>query len=119
VKTRIKDLTLLNAAAKALGLKPVDRKSVRGWKGQQTVADVVWKATSKYDIGAVRKADGTYELIADWWGVRLELPGMPDKLIQEYSVQSVVRQAKLLGHQVMVNREAQPDGSIRLVVKTR
>jgi hypothetical protein len=116
VKTRIRDLTLLNAAAKALGLKPVDRKTVRGWLGQQTQADVVWEATSKYDIGAVRKPDGTYELIADWWAVKRTAPGISDnRLKQEYSVQTVIRQAKLLGQQV--SKETLPNGSIRLIIQ--
>jgi hypothetical protein len=116
VKTQVKDLSLLDKAAETLGLKKVNRTVVNGYVGQKTNAEHVWQVSEKYDVGAVKSADGTYSLIADWWGTSQTHQGLDKKLIQEYGIQTVLRRAKLMGHSV--TRESQKDGSVRLVVKT-
>jgi len=88
---------------------------VRGYLGQEAEADIVWQVDNKYDIGAVRQPDGTYTLVADWWGVDKTVKDLQRKILQQYNVQNVLRRAKLMGHQV--KQESQPDGSIHLVVK--
>lgn len=117
VKTQLRDLSLLNAAAKALGLKRTERTTVKGYVGEKTDADYVWQVSKKYDVGAIKSEDGTYTLTADWWGTDRTIPGLAQKIRQEYGVQAVLRRAKPMGHQVV--RKGQKDGSIRLVVKTR
>ncbi len=116
VKTKIKDLNMLDAAAKALGLKRVERNQVRGWRGKETFANAVWQVNHRYDVGAVKSADGTYDLVADWWGTVQTVPDLQTKLSVEYGVQVVLRRARLMGHQV--ERQPQKDGSVRLVIKT-
>jgi len=116
VSTQIKDLSLLNASAKALGLKKVERTVVNGYIGQKTEAEHVWQVSENYDFGVIKNANGTYDLIADWWGCGLTTPNLDKKIIQEYSVQSILRRAKLMGHSAV--RETQPDGSVKVKVKS-
>lgn len=117
VKTQIKDLALLDKAAQAHGLEKVKRKIINGFAGGKTEADVVWRVSNRYDVGAVKQQDGTYNLVADWWGTNHTNPNLSQKLMQEYSIQVVLRRAKLMGHSV--TKESQKDGSVKLVLQTR
>jgi hypothetical protein len=114
VKTNIDDINALDAAAKALGLKLSESNMVRGYSNQKIAADVVWNANDKYDVGAVKQPDGTYALVADWWGVGYE---MEEKLLNEYAVQKTLKRAKIMGHKLK-SKTTLSDGTveIRLVV---
>lgn len=116
VKTQIKDLTLLDAAARALGLQKVDRTVVNGFVGQKTDADHVWQVSKGYDVGAIKASDGTYSLIADWWGTDRTIPGLDNKLKQQYGIQAALRRAKLLGHQLL-ERDVKADGTVELRIR--
>ncbi|MFX4261259.1 DUF1257 domain-containing protein [Pelotomaculum propionicicum] len=116
VKTQIKELTLLKAAMKALNLQMVERQTVNGYMGNKTTADAVWQVSDNYDVGAIKNADGTFDLVGDWWGTSMTIPMLEQKIPQEYAVQNVLRRAKLMGHQVA--KENRKDGSVRLVVRT-
>lgn len=115
VKTQVKDLDLLDAVARELGLVPGSRKEVRGWRGATAHADRVYEIPGHpYDVGVVRQEDGTYALVADWWGVEQKLPGLQGKLLQEYAVKAVLRQAKLLGQRATVSRDT--GGVVRIKI---
>lgn len=116
IRTEIKDLAMLDKAARALDLQPVERRQVKGFAGTHQ-ADAVWQVSDRYDVGVVKEKDGTYTLVADWWGTNFAVPDLDKKLLQEYSVQVVLRRARLMGHQV--ERRQETDGSIKLVVRTR
>lgn len=117
VKCKIKDLPLLTKAAIALGLQPVERKTVNGYQGQQTTADMVYQVTHKYDVGAVKDhQSGNYNLVADWWGTDQAIPNLAQKLQMEYSAQTLLRRGKLNGDE-FIKREVENNGSIRLVFK--
>ncbi|ACX51824.1 hypothetical protein Adeg_0677 [Ammonifex degensii KC4] len=107
VRTQIRDLGLLDEAAMELGLVVSSRREVRGWAGQLHQADRVYEVPGhRYDVGVVRQDDGTYALVADWWGVEQKAPGLQGRLLQEYAVKAVLRQAKLLGQRAVVRRES-------------
>jgi hypothetical protein len=98
---------------KTFGYKRAERSFVNGYRQQTTGVDAAWETSgSSYDVGAVKQPDGTYMLVADWMMARIK----PNEILQQYNVQNVLRRARLMGHQV--KQEKQPDGSIRLVVKT-
>lgn len=115
VKTQIKELSLLEAATKALGLQKVERKLVNGYVGQKTDAEHVWQVSSSYDLGAIKNASGNYDLVADWWGTDHTIHRLDKKVIQEYSVQAILRRAKLLGQSAV--RETQSDGSVKVKIR--
>lgn len=116
VETQIRDLSLLNASAKALGLKKAERKTVNGYQGI-TNADVVWQVCPSYDVGAIKNPNGTYDLVADWWGTGMTIPKLEQKIPQEYALQVILRRAKLMGHQVS-NKDLNQDGSVKIRIRT-
>jgi len=92
---------------------------VRGYKGQKLNADISIDM-GKYDIGVVKQADGTYEIVADWWGVETTR-GTTEKefveeLNQKYAYQRVVIACEEQGYTLeeTVNQE---DGKIALTMK--
>jgi hypothetical protein len=82
--------------------------SVRGYRGQ------------KLDAALVRAEDGTYDLVADWWGVEttkgVSEEEMKTRLRQRYAYHNVLMACQAKGYEVEeeVNQE---DGSVQLVVR--
>ena len=75
VETKINDLVALKAALEELGLQFEQATEdqlvkVRGWKGSTLTAEAKIKASKSYDIGLQLSEEGTYKLVADWWGTR-------------------------------------------------
>ena len=61
---KIVSVTALRAAAKDLGLELEEKGQVRGYSWTRP-ADYVLKLPGKYDLGFVKKADGSYSFLAD------------------------------------------------------
>jgi uncharacterized protein DUF1257 len=93
--------------------------NVRGWRGQELGGKLSINM-GKYDIGVVANADGTYDLVADWWGVEttkgLSEVEVKNQLSQRYQYHNVKIACESKGYTVEeeVNQE---DGSIQLVVR--
>jgi hypothetical protein len=92
---------------------------VRGYRGDSLQAKIKVDM-GRYDVGVVENADGTYELVADWWGVEttkgISEQEMAEQLGQRYQYHNVKQACEDKGYAVEeeVNEE---DGSIRLVVR--
>ena len=91
VETQINDLVCLQAALVELGLEYEEANEnelvkVRGWKGSTLTAVAKIKASKTYDIGLQLTEQGTYKLVADWWGIEEET-----NETQEVIMQKVVR----------------------------
>jgi hypothetical protein len=71
LKTRIVSLEHLKAALTDLKMAFVDRPvSIRGYGGQTTQVELKVPTQSPgYDLG-FRKQGDTYDLVADWWGIK-------------------------------------------------
>jgi len=93
--------------------------NVRGWRGQ-TMAAKLSVNMGKYDIGVVQNPDGTFDLVADWWGVEttkgLSEAELKNRLSQRYQYHNVKMACEAKGYSVEeeLNEE---DGSIQLVVR--
>jgi hypothetical protein len=93
--------------------------SVRGYRGQ-TLDAALSIPMGTYDIGVVRADDGTFDLVADWWGVEttkgVSEEEFQTKLRQRYAYHNVLIACEAKGYAVEeeVNQE---DGSIQLVVR--
>ncbi|HTO98386.1 MAG TPA: DUF1257 domain-containing protein, partial [Myxococcales bacterium] len=77
VETKINDLVALKAALAELGMEFEEATEnslvkVRGWKGSTLTAEAKIKASKSYDIGLQLTEEGTYKLVADWWGIEEE-----------------------------------------------
>lgn len=93
--------------------------TVRGYRGQ-TLAAAMSIDMGTYDIGVVASEEGTYDLVADWWGVEttkgVSEEEFQTKLRQRYAYHNVLMACEGKGYTVEeeVNQE---DGSIQLVVR--
>ncbi|HLU65573.1 MAG TPA: DUF1257 domain-containing protein [Kofleriaceae bacterium] len=93
--------------------------TVRGYRGQ-TLDATLCIDMGTYDIGVVKSEDGTYELVADWWGVEttkgVSEEELSTRLKQRYAYHNVLMACEAKGYTVEeeVNQE---DGSIQLVVR--
>ena len=93
--------------------------SVRGYRGD-TLQAKMKVDMGRYDVGVIENADGTYELVADWWGVEttkgISEEEFQHQLGQRYQYHNVKQACEDKGYSVEeeLNEE---DGSIRLVVR--
>ena len=88
VETKINDLVALKAALAELNMEFEEATEnslvkVRGWKGSTLTAEAKIKASKSYDIGLQLTEEGTYKLIADWWGIEEETNESAEKLQQK------------------------------------
>jgi len=121
---KITNLLALKRALAELGHKFAEATSehgveVRGYKGAKLEAEVSIDM-GKYDIGVVKQADGTYEIVADWWGVETTR-GVTEKefveeVNQKYAYQRVVMACEDQGYTLEETKNEQ-DGKISLTMK--
>ena len=121
VATKINNLTALFKALDKLNLKYAHGEQgveVRGYKGQKINAEVSIDM-GKYDIGVVKNADNTYELVSDWWGIEttkgLTEAEVVKEINQKYAYQKVVIAVEEAGYTVDTNNVA-ADGTVKLNV---
>lgn len=92
---------------------------VRGYRGQ-TLDAAIKIDMGKYDIGVVKAADGTYELVADWWGVEttkgVTEEEFAQRLNQRYQYHNVKIACEDKGYSVEEETNEE-DGTINLVVR--
>jgi hypothetical protein len=126
VKTKIKDLVCLIRAIEQLGYtytKAEEHQLVRvmGYQGQTTDAILKIHASKTYDIGVRLTADGTYEFVADWWGVETTRGVTEEDFIkqvtQKYSYHKVMEEIRKRGYTVE-SEEAKEDQTIQVRVRT-
>jgi hypothetical protein len=93
--------------------------TVRGYRGD-TLKAAIKINMGQYDIGVIANEHGTYDLVADWWGVEttkgVSEEEFKHQLSQKYQYHNVKMACEDKGYAVEeeVNEE---DGSIRLVVR--
>lgn len=93
--------------------------TVRGYRGQ-TLEAAFSIDMGTYDVGVVRSEDGTYDLVADWWGVEttkgISEEEFRDQLKQRYSYHNVKIACEAKGYTVEEETNEE-DGSVNLVVR--
>jgi hypothetical protein len=114
IRTQLRNIKTVQQALEDLGYT-VEDGDVRGYADQHTDADLVVRTDSGYDIG-FRKERGVVVMVGDFWGLRLDRQAFLNQVSQRYAYLTVRDQAEAQGWQ-MVTEEAQPDGSIRLVMQ--
>jgi hypothetical protein len=124
VETKINDLVCLKAAMAELGLEYEEATQsqlvkVRGWKGSTLTAEARIKASKSYDIGLQLTEEGTYKLVADWWGIEEETneaaEKVQQKLIQCYAKHKVKAEVAKQGF-TLDEEVVEADGTIKLGV---
>ena len=125
IRTCVKDLAALTLAIRDLGLdlslvKGVGGKpTIRGYATATREVDIAVRLHGPYDAGFLQQPDGTYQLVADWWGghVAQEIGDQGGKLLQRYAYHVIRLQAWRKGWSVHQTMNA--DGSLRLVLTGR
>lgn len=120
VKTQITDVGMLTRALTDLKYPFAENTLVRGYQGKNEQADVVVKPGGAYDIGFVKAADGSYHIVADWWGVEKEAKlrerSFLEPVMQRYAYHKVVDEVAKQGFQV-VQESVGVDQTVKLTVR--
>ncbi len=116
ITTQIKDIAALRSACSELGLELVARGTARGYASNSLEGDHIIRLKGPYDIALNKEPDGAFGLATDWWDghVEKEVGAGFGRLLQLYAVHKATAEARKRGH--MVQRKAQRDGSIKLVI---
>ncbi|MBS2021143.1 MAG: DUF1257 domain-containing protein, partial [Deltaproteobacteria bacterium] len=92
---------------------------VRGWEGSTLGAEVKSKASKSYDIGLQLTEEGTYKLVADWWGIEEETNETAEKIqqkvIQCYAKHKVKAEVEKQGF-TLDEETVDADGTIKIGV---
>lgn len=123
VKTQFRHREALIACLHNLGYEVATDTVIRGHNGEHEV-DIAVKKAKGYGIGFVRNPDGTYDMLADWWGVAgsderkmaQELQQQAGTIQKEYAKKMVLEQAARDGFAI-VSQTEQEDGTLRIVVR--
>ena len=120
VRTRITDREKLKLALGDLRHSYKEDTVVRGYMGQKLKADVVVSPGGAYDIGFEKAKDGSYQVVADWWGVTQEC-GLKEQdflqpVVQRYAYHTVGEQVAKQGFQV-VQETVGADPTVKVTVR--
>jgi hypothetical protein len=100
IRTRITERQHLVAALQAMHLQyqASEREDlvVRGYRDNTERAEIVINTGTNYDIG-LRRREGSYEAVADWWGVqhgKMKQETFLQQLHRENAHQTVLQYAR-------------------------
>ncbi len=116
IQTQVRDLDALRAALGELGVTLLANTNARGYLNNTLHGDFVIRLKGPYDIALNKVPGGSYGLTTDWWDghVEKEVGSQFGRLLQLYGVHKTMIEARKKGH--FVQRKAQKDGSIKLVI---
>jgi len=118
IKTQITDAEILIKSLQDLGFTVQTSAQVRGHNGLRLQADVVAVLPGHYDLGWTKNADGTFDLVADLWGVAKQhnQQQLLDSINQKYAVNKTIAEIQRLGYN-LAKHTVQADGTIKLIVQ--
>ena len=101
LRTKITEAETLTTALRDLGITVKTNADVRGYNGQRVRSDIVAVLEGDYDLGWSRNSDGTYDLIADLWGVakKHNQTELINSINQKYAVNKTLAEVKQRGLQ--------------------
>jgi Protein of unknown function (DUF1257) len=101
LRTKITESEILKSSLRDLGISVKTEADVRGYNGQRVRADIVAVLEGEYDLGWSRNADGSFDLIADLWGVakKHNQTELINSINQKYAVNKTLSEVKRPGLQ--------------------
>jgi hypothetical protein len=101
LRTKITDAEILQQSLRDLGISTKVEADVRGYNGQRVRADLVAVLEGEYDLGWSRNSDGSFDLIADLWGVakKHNQTELINSINQKYAVNKTLAEVKRPGLQ--------------------
>ena len=116
IKTQIVDKEYLLKALDELGYEyETGSVEVRGLAGERTRAEVKVKLGLGREIG-FRRVSGTYDVVADTWGLGINLKDFSQKVTQRYAYHTTIARLQAQGFDLVGEEQAQ-DGQIRLTLR--
>lgn len=114
IKVKIKNGEFLHQVLQELGYQVECNTTVRGYLGDTTQAEYVIRQPNRYDLGFRRKGEN-YELVADFWGAKINQQAFVNKITQKYAHKTLMATVQEQGFNVE-EEETLEDGTVRVVV---
>ncbi len=114
IKVQIKNAEILHESLQELGYQVERNTFVRGYQGDQTEADYVIRQQNGYDLGFRRDGEN-YELVADFWGARINQQQFVNSITQKYAHKTLMATVQAEGFNVEEEQTLE-DGTVRVVV---
>jgi hypothetical protein len=114
VRVQIKQGEVLHEALLDLGYTIVQNAEVRGYQGNKTTADYVVRQSNGYDLG-FRRVAAEYELVADFWGAKIDQKLFVNQVTQKYAHKLLLKTTAEQGFNLEAE-EVMQDGTVRVVV---
>ncbi len=101
LRTKVSDAQILVNSLRDLGIEVKTEAEVRGYNGQSVRADIVATLEGEYDLGWSRNSDGSFDLIADLWGVakKHNQTELINSINQKYAVNKTLSEVQERGLQ--------------------
>jgi hypothetical protein len=101
LRSKLTDAEVLKASLRDLGIAVQTNAEVRGAGCQRVRADIVAVLEGGYDIGWSQNTDGSFNLIADLWGVasKHDMANLLSSINQKYAVNKTLAEVKRPGLQ--------------------
>ncbi|MFM6345738.1 MAG: DUF1257 domain-containing protein, partial [Dolichospermum sp.] len=99
IKVQIKQGEVLLQVLKELGYQVEQNTQVRGYMGDKTNAEYVIKQSNGYDLGFRKNAE-SYELVADFWGAKINQQEFINKISQKYAHKTLMETIQTEGFNV-------------------
>jgi hypothetical protein len=101
LRTKIADAVVLQTSLRDLGIEVKTDADVRGYNGQRIRADIVAVLEGEYDLGWSENTNGSFDLIADLWGVakKHNQTELINSINQKYAINKTLAETKQPGLQ--------------------
>jgi hypothetical protein len=97
-----------------LGYQIETNTQVRGYMGKKTTAEYVIRQSNGYDLGFRRQGE-TYELVADFWGAKINQQEFIQQITQKYAHKTLKTSLNQQGFTIETE-ETLEDGTVRVIV---
>ena len=114
IKVQIKQGEVLLDVLQELGYQVEQNTQVRGYMGDKTNAEYVIKQSNGYDLGFRKNGEG-YELVADFWGAKINQQEFVNNISQKYAHKTLMKTIQTEGFNVE-EEEVLADGTLRVIV---
>jgi hypothetical protein len=114
IKVQIKQGEVLLQVLKELGYQVEQNTQVRGYMGDKTNAEYVIKQSNGYDLGFRKNGEG-YELVADFWGAKINQQEFVNNISQKYAHKTLMETIQTEGFNVE-EEEVLADGTVLVIV---
>ena len=114
IKVQIKNSNILYQVLQELGYQVDLNSTVRGYQGNKTQAEYVIRQNNGYDLGFRSQGD-SYELVADFWGAKLDQQEFLNPILQKYAHKTLRNTVEQEGFN-LEEEEVLADGTVRLVI---